>query len=1137
MNVRKCCVALAVLCAVAFLLPCGAAAQVMQNHDAGSLAGLSVLHEPLYLSPAVEPLDDVRGAEAALDSAWAAFELGRGAWTALVDSRSGRIESAEGDGIPWIPGHGNRLTSSDIARDLGGRRAPDLAVLEGIARRFVDGQSKLLGLAGADLRLNAGRSGKMADYLWLVDFDVTRAGVPIEGARAVFRVNHGNLVQFGLENVPPSDVAMPAIRIQRGAAFQTVAGYIGGFFEGKDQILDAGSLHLLPVSRRDSRFSEGFAFGQGYGLVSVWEVKFRRPGTPGTWRARVDATSGQLLEFYDVNDYAQASGGVILTVPSASDTVRAMPFANVSSGGFTNSGGLFTFSGAATTSSLNGQYVLIDDKCGAISATSNGAGNILFGSSAAGTDCTNPGVGGLGNTRSARTQFYWLNRIKEVGRGWLPANAWLNAKLTAEVNNPATCNAYWDGVKVRFFKASAPCGNTGQIPGVAIHEYGHGLDSNDGNGSSPDNGTGETIGDFTAAIALHQSCVGPGFLGSNCGGYGDACTSCTGVRDIDWAKHTSNVAHTVANYTQTKCPQPNPLLPNYVGPCGKDAIARGVASNKREGHCESIITSEALWDVANRDLPSPGTGAAWTVMDRLWYLSRSTGTQGFSCNTSGAVWTSDGCNVGSLFKIMRMVDDDDGNLANGTPHGGAIFAALNRHGIACASDAGASTTFAGCAPPATPALTLTPGDNSATVAWTNSGAGVVYDVYRNEAGCNAGFTKIANDSAALSLPDNAVANGTTYFYQVVAQPTGNEACGSAPATCLSVVPAAAVCVPPAVATGLTATPVSQTQVNLAWTAVAGATEYHILRSTTNGGPYAPAGTSATNSFSDTGLACNTAYFYVVRAANSATCEAGNSAQATATTSACAGSQVQTYVATPAAAIPDNNATGLTSTINVAASQTITSVSVNVSITHTFQGDLEVALIGPDNTTVLLHNLTGGTTDNINTTYNITTRSAQVLTAFNGKNTAGAWKLRVRDLAASDTGTLNSWKVTFNGYSTLTANTAIPDNNATGITSTINVAATGNILSLRVRADITHTYQGDLEVALIGPDNTTVLLHNLTGGTTDNIRTVYADLTAPAQALSAFTGKAANGAWKLRVRDLASADTGTLVFWEIDFRTN
>lgn len=254
-------------------------------------------------------------------------------------------------------------------------------------------------------------------------------------------------------------------------------------------------------------------------------------------------------------------------------------------------------------------------------------------------------------------------------------------------------------------------------------------------------------------------------------------------------------------------------------------------------------------------------------------------------------------------------------------------------------------------------------------------------------------------------------------------------------------------------------------------------------------------------------------------------------------SAGGGSQVLTFSASPNSAVPDNNTTGTTSTVAVPNSMTITSVSVNTVITHPYKGDLEVALIGPDNTTVLLHNRTGGSADNVTTTFAITTASAQALTAFNGKNTSGSWRLRVRDLAAADVGTLNSWKVTFNGYSTLAPNLAIPDNNTTGVTSTINVAATGTVVSLRVRVGLTHTYQGDLEVALIGPDNTTVLLHNRTGAGTDNINTVYPDLTASAQSLAAFTGKSIAGAWRLRVRDLASADTGTLNSWQIDFRTN
>ena len=99
------------------------------------------------------------------------------------------------------------------------------------------------------------------------------------------------------------------------------------------------------------------------------------------------------------------------------------------------------------------------------------------------------------------------------------------------------------------------------------------------------------------------------------------------------------------------------------------------------------------------------------------------------------------------------------------------------------------------------------------------------------------------------------------------------------------------CTPPAAPTGVTATAASSSQINLSWTASAGATSYTILRSTTSGGPYTAVGTSTTTSFSNTGLSCNTAYYYVVQASNG-TCSSGNSAQATATTSQCTGNVIQ-----------------------------------------------------------------------------------------------------------------------------------------------------------------------------------------------------------------------------------------------------
>jgi hypothetical protein len=98
----------------------------------------------------------------------------------------------------------------------------------------------------------------------------------------------------------------------------------------------------------------------------------------------------------------------------------------------------------------------------------------------------------------------------------------------------------------------------------------------------------------------------------------------------------------------------------------------------------------------------------------------------------------------------------------------------------------------------------------------------------------------------------------------------------------SAAPGGGGCTPPAAPTGLSASAVSSSQINLSWTASAGATGYKVFRSTTSGGPYTQVGTPATNSFSNTGLAASTTYFYVVTATNG-TCDSGNSAQASATT--------------------------------------------------------------------------------------------------------------------------------------------------------------------------------------------------------------------------------------------------------------
>jgi len=108
--------------------------------------------------------------------------------------------------------------------------------------------------------------------------------------------------------------------------------------------------------------------------------------------------------------------------------------------------------------------------------------------------------------------------------------------------------------------------------------------------------------------------------------------------------------------------------------------------------------------------------------------------------------------------------------------------------------------------------------------------------------------------------------------------------------------------------------------------------------------------------------------------------------------------------------------------------------------------------------------------------------------------------------------------------------SIPDDNSTGVSSTLQVTMAGEITWVRAFVDITHTYQGDLEVRLTSPAGTQVMLHDRSGGTTDNITGWYPDDLSPAGNLDAFIGEEMQGTWTLWVSDNAGWDTGTLDEW-------
>ncbi|MFG3309145.1 M28 family metallopeptidase [Streptomyces wuyuanensis] len=112
-----------------------------------------------------------------------------------------------------------------------------------------------------------------------------------------------------------------------------------------------------------------------------------------------------------------------------------------------------------------------------------------------------------------------------------------------------------------------------------------------------------------------------------------------------------------------------------------------------------------------------------------------------------------------------------------------------------------------------------------------------------------------------------------------------------------------------------------------------------------------------------------------------------------------------YESTGDVAIPDNGA-AVTSSVTVSGrtGNAPATLKVGVDIKHTWRGDLVVDLLAPDGTAYRLKNSSGSdSADNVIATYTV---NASAETAN------GTWKLRVQDVAAQDTGYIDSWRLTF-----------------------------------------------------------------------------------------------------------------------------
>lgn len=237
---------------------------------------------------------------------------------------------------------------------------------------------------------------------------------------------------------------------------------------------------------------------------------------------------------------------------------------------------------------------------------------------------------------------------------------------------------------------------------------------------------------------------------------------------------------------------------------------------------------------------------------------------------------------------------------------------------------------------------------------------------------------------------------------------------------------------------------------------------------------------------------------------------------------------------PGRVIPDADAAGITDVIAVPNAGRVQDIRVSVDIRHTWIGDLVVDLTAPNGASVVLHQRSGSSQDNLQTTFDVS--SVPALATLREAGLLGDWALRVRDLARQDEGSLQSWGLDIALVSDPLARedvaaVRIPDDSVAGITRTLELPAGQVIREIAVSVDITHPFIGDLRVTLTPPGGTAVSMHDRVGGSDDNlIRTWRSQDLAP---LAALRGRDTGGTWRLQVADVARRDEGKLNRWKLE----
>jgi hypothetical protein len=363
----------------------------------------------------------------------------------------------------------------------------------------------------------------------------------------------------------------------------------------------------------------------GYRLVYRFDLRVRDPF--GLWATYVDAATGEIVwreNHVRFADYTgRSEGGVEWDAYCDGDT-PACPLANMR----VDIGGL----GTAYTDEQGGFAVSGPGGPRTIAAEFRGPWvdvDRYGGADAGHSGNVTDGVPYIiswddsNSLDSERDVFAYVNRDHDWMKELDPAFTGLDYQMTARVERTdlyCPGNAWWDGNSINLCYSASGYGNTGCMGDVVYHEYGHAITALLYGAYGPPDDVHEANSDVAANYLTGRSIIARGY-------YLDDCSS--GIRDSDNAMQW---------------------------PCSGD-----------DHYCGQVLAG-FYWDSWHLLSAAYSEAVADSVAFTTWHYGRKLGLP--QSQPDQVYWTF-------------VADDDDGNMANGTPHYAEFSTAARNHGFTC----------------------------------------------------------------------------------------------------------------------------------------------------------------------------------------------------------------------------------------------------------------------------------------------------------------------------------------------------------------------------------------------------------------------------------------------------------------------